>query len=385
MRAARSRSPRKGSPRPRPNAASVRRFLVVCLVLCFGLPLLAAAPLPSFFTKPSVIVFPFSSTGSSLDREASSRIATIIATQMANTGKVVVVPPPPGTERKDYLSVSRAHSAEYYISGYISALGDGASMVAQVVSTTTGIVIFSTTTQLTTYADAASQGEGLAGYISAHANRGLVAIGTAPPAAPPTPQPQASQEAAQANLTKLFGRKKKPAANPSAAPATAVPVAANSGTRVATATTAAPVPAVTAPAAALRNVTPQPAATVPAASGAEHYAVVPVDGNADAAARELATERLLVRTHGERTTNGAAACAAHNVRAVLNGTLTVRPDNAFGGHSATFDLHVSDCAGRSVFHHAYSGDAGGTASAQLATERAVEAAVGAFLNPPKRR
>ena len=373
----------------------MRRLLVVCLVALFGLPLLAAAPLPSFFTKPNVIVYPFTTNGSTLDREASSRLATIIATQMAATGKIAVIAPPPGTDRKDYLTVARAHNAEYYITGYISPLGDGASMVAQVVSTTSGIVVYSTTTQLTTYADAASQGDGLAGFISQHANRGLAAIGT-PPAAPPTPQPQASQEA-QANLTKIFGRKKKPAAKPSATPTPA------GATRVTTATTAAPVPTVTAPAAVLRNVTP-PATTRPlpaaaatsapaavaAAAGstttaAEHYAVVPVDGSADAAVREVATARLLERTHGERVTNGAAACAAHNVRAVLNGTLTVRPDTAFGGHSATFDLHVSDCAGHAVFHHSYSNDAGGPSSAQLATERVVEAAVGAFLNPPKRR
>ncbi len=166
----------------------MRRLLVVCLAAFFGLPLVAAAP-SGLASKPNVIVYPFTANGSSLDREASSRLATIIATQMANTGQVTVVPPPPGTERKDYLTVARAHSAEYYIAGFISPLGNGVSVVEQVVSASSGIVVYSTTAQIQTYADAAGQGDDLAIFIGRHANRGLAAIGTAPPPSSPSPQP----------------------------------------------------------------------------------------------------------------------------------------------------------------------------------------------------
>ena len=165
----------------------MRRLLAVLLVTFLGLPLVAATPPPSLYSKPNVIVFPFTSTGSSVNREASSTLATIIATSMANTGLVTVTPPPPGTDRKDYLNVARANRSDYYISGFISPLGQGVSVVEQVVSTATGIVVFSQSTQLNTYNEAASQGDDLANFVYRHANRGLVAIGTAPPAASPTP------------------------------------------------------------------------------------------------------------------------------------------------------------------------------------------------------
>ena len=203
----------------------MRRLLAVCLVAFVGLPLLAAAP-TSLSIKPSVIVYPFVATGSSVDRVASSRLATLIATQMANTGKVTVLPPPPGTERKDYLATARAQNADYYVSGFISPLGAGVSLVEQVVSTTTGIVVFSQSTQITTYAEAAGQGDDLAQYISSHANRALAGIGTPPPQTSPTP---AASNGPQANLTGLFNRRKKatPApkatAKPTPAPAASAP------------------------------------------------------------------------------------------------------------------------------------------------------------------
>jgi hypothetical protein len=370
----------------------VRRLLAVVLVAFLGLPLVAATP-NSFAIKPVVIVYPFTANGSSIDREASSRLATILATKMANTGTVSVVPPPPGTERKDYLAVARAHNADYYISGYISPLGNGVSMVEQVVSATTGIVVFSQSAQINTYEEAGGQGDDLALFVSRHANRGLAAIAAPPPAAAsPTPAPSNGPEA---NLGKLFGRRKKNAATPkpSASPipkpivavpavtpasAVAVPVVTGAPMPPARPTTVAAATAIPAP-----TVTPAPKA-VAAAANADPYAVVAVEGGADAALREYATQRLLARTNGERAANAAGACAAHPVRAILTGSLSVRPDAQFGGGSASFELTATDCAGKLLWRQAHSNDAGGVQGQQLATERAVDAAIGAYLNPPKR-
>jgi TolB-like protein len=386
----------------------VRRLLVVCLIALFGLPLLAATP--AIFIKPVVVVYPLASNGSSVDREASSRLATIIATQMANTNNVTVVPPPPGTERKDYLAVARANNADYYVSGFISPLGNGVSVVLQVVSTTTGIVVYSQSAQLSTYNDAAGQGDDLALFVARHANRGLAAIPTPPPqASSPSPQPGGGPEA---NLGKLFGRrpKKTPAPKASTTP------------KAGTTASARPVAAASAPAAALVNVTPTPsprpaaaaprptqapaAAAVPtpasarttpaavaqapaaasaAAAGTPVYVVLTVEGPADAALREFATQRLLAKTGGERAQTSIQGCAAHPTRAVLSGALTVRPDAQFGGASATFDLTASDCAGKVLWHQTHSNDAGGAQGQQIATERAVDGAIGAYLNPPRRR
>jgi hypothetical protein len=372
----------------------VRRLLVVCLIALFGVPLIGATP-SAFVIKPSVIVYPLTPTGSSIDREASSRLATLIATQMANTGLVSVVPPPPGTERKDYLTVARARAADYYVTGFISPLGSGASVVMQVVSSATGIVIFSQSAQITTYTEAAGQGDDIAQYISRHANRGLALIPTPPPqAGTPTPAPSGGPEA---NLGKLFGRRGRRATPAPKATATAAPKATPA------APAARPAPVASAPAAALTNVTPAPAPAVatpsPAPAGTPRvvgataagttaagttYAILPVEGSADAALRELATEKLVARTSGERAASIAAACAVRTVHAVLAGTLSVRSDAQFGGN-ATFELVARDCAGKVLWQQTHGNDAGGAQALQLATERAVDAAVGAYLNPPKRR
>jgi hypothetical protein len=352
----------------------VRRFIAVVLVAFLGFPLLGATP--GFSVKPRTIVYPFTATGSSVDREASSRLATIIATQMANTGLVTVVPPAPGTERKDYLSAARAQNADYYIAGFISPLGNGVSLVEQVVSATTGIVIFSQSAQLTSYNEAAAQGDDLAQFIARHANRAFASIGTPPPQASPTPAPSSGPEA---NLGKLFGRRKKAAASPK--PSTAPK----------------PNAAATEPAAALVNVTspaPARATSVPTPPPippampvpGQRLAVTAVEGTADAALREHALLRLESHAKAERMASVTAACAAQPpVRAVLSGILAVRPDAQFGGGSATFELDVTDCAGKVVWRQSFTRDAGGAQGMQIATERAVDAAIGAYLNPPHRK
>ncbi len=351
----------------------MRRLLAVLVVAFFCLPLVAGAQ-TSLFAKPFVIVYPFSANASSVDREASSRLATIIATGMANSGKVTVIAPPPGTERKDYLSVARANHADYYVTGFISPLGTGVSVVEQVVSTVSGIVIASQSAQLTTYDEAAGQGDDLANRVSQHANRGLVGIGTPPPQASPTPAPSTGPEA---NLTKLFGRRKKatptpkPTAKPSGEPiVSTVPAPPPTS---APRTVAAAVPAPTSQ--------PPPAAAAPTGE----YAILAVEGTADAALRELATQRLLTRSKGERAATAAEACASHKLKAVLSGTLALRPDLQYGGYSATLDLSAHDCAGKLIWRESHSNDAGGATAAQLATERAVDGAIGAYLNPPPKR
>ena len=286
----------------------MRRFLAVVLVAFLGLPPLAAAP-ETFSVKARAIVYPFTATGSSVDREASSRLATIIATRMAETGLVTVIPPPPATERKDFLSVARAQNADYYVAGFISPLGNGVSLVEQLVSTATGIVVFSQSTQLSTYAEAAAQGDDLAQFIARHANRAFASIGTPPPQASPTPAPSSGPEA---NLGKIFGRRKKAAATatPSASPK---PVAAATEPAAALLNVATPAPARPTPAPTPAP-TPKAVAAVPvAAGGTEHYAVLGIEGPADAALREHAAERLM-RTPSGRRARSQRAGRSRSVR-----------------------------------------------------------------------
>lgn len=361
----------------------MRRLLVVLFAL-LALPLVAAAP-SDLAVKPRVMVYPFSASASTIDREASSRLATIIAQQMADSKLVVVVPAPPGTERKDYLTTARQSDADFYISGYISPLGNGVSVVEQVVGTDSGIIIFSNTAQLQTYNDASGQGDQLAAAIARYANRNLVA----PPAAPqPSTSPTPAPETNQANLGGLFKRKKRGTAAAAASPKP----------------TAAPT---TIPVAAARNVTPAPAAappqprvlshvTSPAAAGTLGIALG--GGNADAALRETVASRLLAEAekagrHAVRVettldavrSGGQTVCSANHVGEVAVATLDVAADQQYLGHNAHLDLAVFDCAGRVTWHKAYDDSAGGRTSAQLAAERVADKAIGAYLHPPRKR
>jgi TolB-like protein len=341
----------------------VRRFLVVAMLALLGLPLVDADS--SLITKPTVIVYPFTASGSSIDREASAQLATIIATQMSQTGRVVVIPPPPATERKDFLVVAREQHADYYVAGFMSALGDGVSVVEQVVSTTSGIVVFSNTIQLTTYADAAGQGEELANYISRHANRALASIGTPPPATAATAAPSAE---AQTNLARLFQRKKKVAPAASAKP-TAAP------TPAAALLTPSPRPSV-APVVAVPVAIPVASAPPPPVAP---IAVLPIAGSADAVLREAAGNRVAAQTHADRVATVETACSGHARETVLSGSLTDNDDSAYSSASASFVLVARSCSGKVLWTRGFNVDVGGPQAAQGAMERVVDAAVSAYL------
>lgn len=342
----------------------VRRLAVVLFAL-FAIPLVAAGP-ADLSVKPSVIVYPFTANGSTLDREASSRLATIIATEMANTGKVTVIPPTPGTERKDYLTSARSQGADYYIAGFISPLGNGVSIVEQVVGTSSGIIVYSNTGQLTTYADAAGQGDQLAAFVGQYANRGLAAIGTPPPAPSATPAPAGNVS----NIGKLFGRHKR-------APETPKPIVSPTPAQTSIASSSVayttPPPVIPSPKAAVAN------------APASATAILAVTGPADAGLRAYATQRVVDGTHGQEAESAASACQANSASTVLNGQLGFRPDATHGGGSATFELTASDCAGKVHWRKSFTSDAAGAQGAQVATAHAVDTAVGAYLNPPKRR
>jgi TolB-like protein len=363
---------------------NVHRSFLVALAMFVGLPLLAAAPDSSLLAKPSVIVYPFVPTGASVDREAGSRLATILAQQMANTGKVKVIPPPPGTDRANYLKAALANDADYYVTGYITPLGDAVAVVEQVVSTTTGIVVFSQTAQLHTYSDAANQGSDLGVLIAGHANRNLIAIGTAPPQA--TPAPAASQ-GPQADIGKLLKGRKKAASTPTprATPGAAASAPAAALTNVTPPPGAAPSSTTTVARANPSTPAPAPPKTVAAApvTAAAAWGVVPIEGTADSALREQATQRIMTRFSGERTATVRAACDKA-IHSILSGTLTVRPSTD-GGTSATLDLTATDCSGKRFFHQTSTSSATGATAQQVSVERAVDAAINDYLNPPKRR
>ncbi|MGB8265977.1 MAG: hypothetical protein WCE44_06625, partial [Candidatus Velthaea sp.] len=184
------------------------RFLrSLMLALIAAVPLLGATPAPIFLPPPVVVVYPFVQNGSDVDKESGARLAVIIATGIAGNARVSVKPAVPGTARKDYLTAARSVGADYYVSGFITPLGQQVTVVEQVVSTINGIVVASNTAQLTTYADAAGQGANLADAILRHHNRNLDAFQAPPPPPPASPTPAASS-APQADIGRLFGRRR---------------------------------------------------------------------------------------------------------------------------------------------------------------------------------
>jgi len=308
----------------------VRTYTLAALTL---LSLLLIAATPAFTIVPTVIVYPLAAT-SSLDREDNARIVTTLATHIAAGGAVKVIPANSGVERQNYLADARSLGANYYVTGFITPLGNGASAVEQVVSTTSGTLVFSVTNYITNLADIASQGDQLRAGIIERSTRGIQAFEAPPPPAD-TPTPKASN-GTDINVNKLFARKKN---QPAAAVAMAPP----------------------------ENAT---------------LAILAVGGSADfeqrtAAARGLAgafdrAGRHAVVVDAPAPTN--AVCTANNATSLVAAWLDTPPPNAAGANSA-LRMIAYDCNGNVAFDRTFKQPLAGL----------TDAAVAAYLNPPKRR
>jgi len=373
------------------------RFLRSLLIaLITAIPLLGATP-TFLLPPPVVVVYPFVLNGSDVDKESGAKLAVIIATGIANHGGVTVKPAPPGTERKNFLTAARDLGADYYVTGYITPLGNEVTVVEQVVSTINGIVILNNTAQLTTYADANGQGENLGDAILHHHNRNLDAFQGPPAAAQATPTPEPST-GPQADLGKLFGRRKaKPTPAPSTAPvaqttpaAQPTPATIPAAASVAGTPTPAPAPLPTARPAPVPTATPAPVALALPARSAETsgttVGLLAVGGSASESLRSAARadlEAAFARAKLATTPLDSATCRG-DVARVASGVLTIVETSSLGQpqDTATFDLTVSDCEGKVLFHKSYDHDAG---QAAAAVERAVNEAAAAYARPPRKR
>jgi len=176
---------------------------------------------------PTVVVFPLQASAA-LDRALNLRIVTALANQIAIDGRVRIAPADPDVQRSDFLSAARKAGAQYYVTGFITPLGDGASMIEQVVSTSSGTIVFSNSGQIASLSDVNAQGDILRIGIlerASHTSYGTLApaaTSNAPAPAPTAARPDAT-EAPEATLGGFFHRKKaapkpSPSASPSPAP-----------------------------------------------------------------------------------------------------------------------------------------------------------------------
>jgi len=307
----------------------VRSYLLAALA-CLSVFLIAAAP--AFTIVPTVVVYPLSGSPA-LDRETSARITSTLANQIAQGGLVKVVPASTSVERQNYLADARSLGASYYVTGFLTPLGAGASVVEQVVSVSSGTLVYSVTNYVTNLTDIAAQGDQLRAGILDRAQRGLQAF-EAPEEPSSTPTPGSNTP--DVNVNRLLGRKKGPAA-------ANVAVAPPANTTLA----------------------------ILAVGGSADFAQRADAAKALAGAFEQAGRHAVIVT---TATPSSAVCSANGATALVATWLDTPPPNAAKANSS-LRLIAYDCNGNVAFDRTFKqplGDVTGSA-------------VGAYLNPPKRR
>ncbi len=159
---------------------------------------------------PRVVIFPFERAGD-LPKNSGHTVAKIFDVTIRQSGGINVIKPIGTFTRREYLAQVRKLGADYYISGYLTPLGDSASMVAQIVSAQTGLIVYSTTAQLRTVGDAASQALDARTVILDRVAARNDASGEGNPQPSTTPNPKASGTTAYSfglqSILKLFQHK----------------------------------------------------------------------------------------------------------------------------------------------------------------------------------
>lgn len=116
----------------------------------------APVPAPTRQPIPMVVVFPFQ-TSSDLKADTGQRAGELFVQQMNAAGGIDAVLAPATVQKTDYLSYAQKLQADYYLMGYMTPLGNGVSLVEQVVSTQSGTIAYGSTAQIDSFDDASSQ------------------------------------------------------------------------------------------------------------------------------------------------------------------------------------------------------------------------------------
>lgn len=150
------------------------RQITAVVLLCLSVALTGAAPTakpspkpaptatpapagaPQVQALPIVVVFPFS-TSSDIQAGNGAKAANLFVQVMNNAGGLDAIDAPPSVQPSSYLNYARSVNADYYVTGYMTPLGMGVSLVEQVVSTSTGTMLFGQTAQVESFQDASSQ------------------------------------------------------------------------------------------------------------------------------------------------------------------------------------------------------------------------------------
>ena len=179
------------------------------------------APTPVATPKPALpvlVIYPFQVNGDA-DKTSGAKLAALFAGQMQAAGGITIKPlaATVGVARADYLTNAIKGGADYYVSGYLTPLGDEVALVEQVVSTSSGAIVWANTAQLLTYGDATTQADSIRSAILGHAGRVEAEFQQQQAQSTPTPGPS---NGASTSIGAILGllHHRGPAPKPSLAP-----------------------------------------------------------------------------------------------------------------------------------------------------------------------
>lgn len=178
-----------------------------------------------------VVVYPFQ-TSTDIKAGVGQNAAQVFVQQINTDGGLDAVEGPPNTPREQYLTYARKLNADYYVSGYMTPLGNGVSLVEQVVSTRSGTIVYGQTAQIDSFLDATAQATLVHnGIVSleqqmSDAYQNAQAQATAPPTSSGN---QANISRGIAGLAGLFKHKTAATAAPSPKPSKGMLVARVNG------------------------------------------------------------------------------------------------------------------------------------------------------------
>ncbi len=321
------------------------RWIAAAALVCSSVVLAAATPSPPPLPTPGptaeqtpvVLVYPFDvQTGA--DPKIGMAIAQILAQEMTAAGGISVPPVPQNIKRADFLAHAQTEHADFYISGYVTPVGDSAAVVEQVVSVESGVILFSQTAQVSSVADVASQSLLARSQILAFVGRATQSVqaqGGNTPAPTTTNGAQMPLRGIAAMVDSVFKHRstRSPSPGPTTKPSRGIIVA---------------------PVAASGSV---PAADLTSAGHELYFAL---------------NRRFSAHMSGLSTTDVARSadqiCGAERNNTIAGGTLQEVPAHR-GRQDVTFDLTVYTCFGAQLEHVAGKGSS---------VKSAIDAAVTAY-------
>ena len=297
-------------------------------------PLPTATPVPRP-RLPLVVVYSFDFS-SDLKADTGTRAAQLYVTEMNAAGGVDALQAPSSVKRASYLEYAKTLNAAYYVSGYMTPLGGGVSLVEQVVDTSTGTIILGATAQIASFEDAASQAVSIRDGIVQREQSKAQAFEQSSAQATPAPLPS-NQANISGGIASLF--KHRPRATPDPRP-TAV-------------------------------VKPAKGIFVARVSGAANGAQL---GDATGALYAALNQRYVARSTnvtGETSKTANTICGADRNNTVASGVLSIKSARRglFRHTSFSFVLDVYTCFGAKLAETAGEGDS---------PQAAVNAAVAAY-------